>query len=229
MSGTEPASGDRGGGSRGPDGRTLDDWLSPELAAACPVTARSRLREIARVRGSLLGAWAAGIGVGAMLVVLGALVGAFSGSAAVFWTLGGIGAALALGCGLGLARARDRLPDADRVIVNRGPSSPGRALLFAGCIIAAFVAVFGFASGPEVWRDPARLLPLAAALLLLVGLLAAAIVVPAIIMSRAREALRRRALRDPRFRALLERDLVAWSDRPAEQRDAAGGAPYGPL
>jgi hypothetical protein len=54
--------------------RPLDYWLSPELSAVTPANARSRLREIASARGSYMGAWAAGTGIGAVLILLGALL-----------------------------------------------------------------------------------------------------------------------------------------------------------
>lgn len=234
MSGAAPGRDAPGSdGGRAAAERTLDDWLDPELAAAHPATARSRLREIARAHGARQAAWAAGIGIGATLIVLGVVVSLHLGSPAPLWPLGGIGAALALGCGAGVARSRDRLPDADSVIVIRGPGSAGRGLLFAGGIVAAFVIVFASASGAEVWQDPARLAPFAIALLCVVGLVGAGIVVPALILGRSRAALRRRAARDRRFRELLERDLRAWSARSthgsADGSVDRGGMPFGPL
>ena len=61
--------------------RPLDYWFSTELAAITPAGARSRLREIADARGSYMGAWAAGIGMGAVLILLGVILAIWLGHA----------------------------------------------------------------------------------------------------------------------------------------------------
>ncbi|MFF2652142.1 hypothetical protein [Streptomyces sp. NPDC058045] len=55
--------------------RPLEYWLSPDLCRLRPEDAPSRLREIATARGAYMGAWAAGIGVGAEMIVLGVCLG----------------------------------------------------------------------------------------------------------------------------------------------------------
>ncbi|ASN21084.1 hypothetical protein [Arthrobacter sp. YN] len=101
----------------------LDYWLSTELSAITPTSARSRLREIANARGSFMGAWAAGIGIGAVLVLLGALLAIRLGTFAPVPSLSLPGAAIALLCCIFYGRVRDRLPRTARTIVNRGPGS----------------------------------------------------------------------------------------------------------
>ncbi|MFF2652141.1 hypothetical protein [Streptomyces sp. NPDC058045] len=120
------------------------------------------------------------------------------------------------------ARVPDRLPKTGRPVSRRGPGGPRQALSFLGFILFAFLAVSALGAKPDTWHDPSRLLPLAAVLVYMTGLLVAAIVVPATIMGRARESLRRKARSDARFRALLEEDLATW-------RAPAGLASYGPL
>ncbi|MFJ4168211.1 hypothetical protein ACIPY3_01750 [Paenarthrobacter sp. NPDC089714] len=205
-----------------PSDRPLDYWLSPELAAVTPAGARSRLREIAGARGSYMGAWAAGVGIGTVLVLMGVLLAVRLGTFVLLPSLSLPGAALAVLCGVFYARVRDRLPRTDRALVNRGPGNLRGALSFVAFILIVFIGLFAFTAKPSTWQDPGVLLTLAMVLAFVVCLLVGAIIVPATIMGRSRESLRRKAATDPRFRALLEQDLVTW-------RDPYGNAGYGPL
>lgn len=202
--------------------RPLDYWLSTELAAITPAGARSRLREIADARGSYMGAWAAGIGMGAVLILLGVILALRLGTLAPVPSLGLPGAAITVLCCVFYARARDRLPRTSRLIVNRGPGSLRSALSFVGFILLVFIGLFALTAKPTAWEDPALLQTLVTVLAFLVCLLVAAIIVPATIVGRSRESLRSKAANDPRFRALLEQDLATW-------RDPYGDAGYGPL
>ncbi|MDR6987665.1 hypothetical protein J2Y66_002163 [Paenarthrobacter nitroguajacolicus] len=200
----------------------LDYWLSPELSAITPSSARSRLRELAGARGSLMGAWAAGIGVGVFLVLLGAFLAIRLGTLAPVPSLSLPGAAITVLSCVFYARVRDRLPRTIRAYVNRGPGSLRGALSFVGFVLIAFTGLFALVAKPSNWQDPAALLTLATVLAFMICLLVAAIIVPATIMGRSRESLRSKAAHDPRFRALLEQDLATW-------RDPYGDAGYGPL
>ncbi|MCT9869447.1 hypothetical protein [Paenarthrobacter aurescens] len=202
--------------------RPLDYWLSPELSAITPTNARSRLRELASARGAYMGAWAAGIGLGGFLVLLGVVLAVRLGTPVALPALGIPGAALAALCGISFARVRNRLPRTDRALVNRGPGSLRGALSFVAFVLVVFTGLFAFTAKPSTWQDPAALLTLATVLAFMVGLLVVGIIVPATIASRSRESLRRKAATDPHFRALLEQDLVTW-------RDPYGNAGYGPL
>ncbi|WP_369744776.1 hypothetical protein [Paenarthrobacter sp. AMU7] len=202
--------------------RPLDYWLSTELAAITPAGARSRLREIADARGSSMGAWAAGIGMGAVLILLGVILAIRWGTLVPVPSLGLPGAAITVLCCVFYARARDRLPRTSRLIVNRGPGSLRSALSFVGFILLVFIGLFALTAKPTAWEDPALLQTLVTVLAFLVCLLVAAIIVPATIVGRSSESLRSKAANDPRFRALLEQDLATW-------RDPYGEAGYGPL
>ncbi|MFJ6453724.1 hypothetical protein [Paenarthrobacter sp. NPDC091669] len=202
--------------------RPLDYWLSTELAAITPAGARSRLREIADARGSYMGAWAAGIGMGAVLILLGVILAIWLGTLVPVPSLGLPGAAMTVLCCVCYARVRDRLPRTSRLIVNRGPGSLRGALSFVGFILVAFIGLFAFTAKPSTWQDPAALLTLAAVLTFMVCLPVVGIIVPATIAGRSRESLRRKAAADPHFRTLLEEDLATW-------RDPYGDAGYGPL
>ncbi len=169
-----------------------------------------------------MGAWAAGIGMGAVLILLGVILAIRLGTLAPVPSLSLPGAALAaLSCVFYL-RVRDRLPRTSRAIVNRGPGSLRGALSFAGFILIAFVGLFALMAKQSTWQDPAALLTLATVLAFMVCLLVVGIIVPATIAGRSRESLRRKAATDPHFRALLEQDLAIW-------RDPYGDAAYGPL
>lgn len=205
-----------------PPERPLEYWLSSELARVSPENARSRLREIAGARGAYMGAWAAGIGTGAELVLLGVFLGLLLGSLAPTLALGLPGVALVVLCSVFYVRVRDRLPNTSRAIIHQGPGGLRQALSFLGFIMITFIVVFAFTAKPTTWQDPSRLLTLAVVVAFVIGLIVAAVVVPATIMGRARESLRRKTQRDARFRALLEQDLATW-------HDAAGNASYGPL
>jgi hypothetical protein len=200
----------------------LDYWLSLELSAITPAGARSRLREIAGARGAYMGAWAAGIGLGAILVLLGALLAVRLGTFVPIPTLVLPGAAIAVLCRVFYSRVRDRLPRTSRALVNRGPGSLRGALSFVGFILVVFIGLFAFMAKPSTWQDAELLMTLATVLVFVICLLVAAIIIPATILGRSRESLRSKAANDPRFRALLEQDLAAW-------RDPYGGAGYGPL
>lgn len=169
-----------------------------------------------------MGAWAAGIGMGAVLILLGVVLAIWLGTLVPVPSLGLPGAAITVLCCVCYARVRDRLPRTSRLIVNRGPGSLRGALSFAGFILVAFIGLFAFTAKPSTWQDPAALLTLAAVLTFMVCLLVVGIIVPATIAGRSRESLRRKAATDPHFRALLEQDLVTW-------RDPYGNAGYGPL
>ncbi|MFF4082691.1 hypothetical protein ACFYZN_25255 [Streptomyces sp. NPDC001777] len=205
-----------------PPERPLEYWLSPELSRVSPEDTRSRLREIAGARDAYMGAWAAGIGMGAELILLGVFLGLQLDTPAPTLGFGIPGFALAVFCNVFYVRIRDRVPRTGRSVSHRGPGSLRQALSFVGFILFAFIAVFAFAAKPAPWQDPSRLLPLAMTLVFVIGLMVAAIVVPATIMGRARESLRRKAMNDPRFRDLLEQDLLTW-------RDPVGNASYGLL
>ncbi|MCP2047581.1 hypothetical protein [Paenarthrobacter histidinolovorans] len=202
--------------------RSLDHWLSPELSAISPANARSRLREIAGARSAYMGAWAAGIGIGGILVLLGVVLAVRLGTFATIAALSLPGAAVAVFCGVFYVRVRDRLPRTSRALVNRGPGSMRGAFSFVGFILVVFIALLAFTAKPSTWQDPGALLTLATILVFMVALLVVGIIVPATIMGRSRESLRRKAANDPRFRALLEQDLATW-------RDPIGDAGYGPL
>ena len=202
--------------------RPLAYWLSPELAAISPANARSRLREIAGARGAYMGAWAAGIGVGVVLVLLGVVLAVRLGTFVPVPSFGLPGAAMAVLCSIFHARVRDRLPRTSRALVNRGPGSLRGALSFVAFILVVFAGLFVFMAKPSTWQDPAALLTLATVLFFMVCFLVVAIIIPATIAGRSRESLRRKAENDPHFRALLEQDLATW-------RDPYGQAGYGPL
>ncbi|MEU3657405.1 hypothetical protein AB0E67_32445 [Streptomyces sp. NPDC032161] len=169
-----------------------------------------------------MGAWAAGIGTGAELILLGVFLSLRLGALAPALALGLPGAALVVLCRVFYVRVRDRLPSTGRPTSHRGPGGPRQALSFLGFVLFVFIAVFALTAKPATWQDSSRLLTLAVILAFVIGLIVAAIVVPATIMGRARESLRRKAQRDARFRALLEEDLATW-------HDPVGNASYGPL
>lgn len=169
-----------------------------------------------------MGAWAAGIGMGAVLILLGVILALRLGTLAPVPSLGLPGAAITVLCCVFYARARDRLPRTSRLIVNRGPGSLRSALSFVGFILLVFIGLFALTAKPTAWEDPALLQTLVTVLAFLVCLLVVAIIVPATIVGRSRESLRSKAANDPRFRALLEQDLATW-------RDPYGDAGYGPL
>ena len=102
---------------------------------------------------------------------------------------------------------RHRLPEAEGV----DTSDAGQHLLHAAGVIAALsiFLVFNVFLVPAMMSgaDPMPLLVLDGAFALL---LVSGFVVPAAILGRGRETLRRQALRDPRLAAALEAERLTW-------------------
>lgn len=203
----------------GPD-HPLDYWLSSELARLSPPEARSRLRELADAQGALTAAWSAGAGAGAVFILTAIFITVMDGGVVPLIALGILGAGLLVAGLLGRQRVRSRLPRTKRTLITRGPGS-GRGgismLVFFGVVLGA---VFGY--GAITSGSRATSTAMIGAYILFMLFLAACVVVPSTIMGRSRESFRRKAQSDPRFRELLEEDLLTW-------RDPLGKASYGPL
>ena len=95
------------------------------------------------------------------------------------------------------------------------PDKEAILALVTGAILAA-------ASPGIAARGGATLASVVGAYLLLVALLVACILVPAVVLGRGRESFRRRIRTDARLRAAVEADLANW-------QDPHGTAGFGPL
>lgn len=193
--------------------RTLDGWLSVELAALHPADASTRLREIADGQAARAGAWAAGVAVGASTLLMSALLWVFTHGNVLAPAL--CGALLAIVCAVFLRRSGHRLPR--RSVSVRGPGSL-RSGIIAALVLYACVTVPGILIALTTGGG----LPLLLANIGLLLLLISAFVVPAAVLGRGRDSLRRRARTDQELRAALEEDRMRWVPTP--------GVPlYGPL
>ncbi|XAS65641.1 hypothetical protein ACOM2C_02310 [Pseudarthrobacter sp. So.54] len=200
----------------------LDYWLSTELARISPPSAPSRLRQLADVQGTLAAAWSSAIGGGFVLMLSGAFVSGISGDPAGVLLLGLMGAALAV---LGVfywKRARATLPKTDRLLISRGPGSARGGMLMVSVLATVLGGMLVTAWPGIASRGPSSLVTVVGAYLLIVALLAACILVPSVVMGRARQSLRRRVQKDPALRRAVEDDLSRW-------RDPYGNMSYGPL
>jgi amino acid transporter len=186
--------------------RTLAEWLDPELAARYGVESRTRLREIADARAMRRGMWGAFVSLGASstIVGLGILALGVTPSASVPWAIAGV--IVAAVAALFLRRERGWIPRPGKSYTTRGAGD------LRGGVIAALslFVVFNVFLIPAMMSaaDPVPLLVLdgACALLLVSGF-----VVPAAILGRGREALRRQVRRDPRVAAALEAERLTWN------------------
>ena len=200
----------------------LDYWLSSNLARVSPPNAPSRLRQLADAQGTLAAGWSSAIAGGPVLALASAFFSATSGSPAAVMVLGALGAVLLV---LGLfswKRVRATLPNTERLLMTRGPGSARSGVatvivlaIILGGILSAFLPA-------AAARGNATVALLAGAYLLILALLVACILVPSVVLGRARQSFRRRVQTDPALRTAVENDLATW-------RDPYGNAAYGPL
>lgn len=200
----------------------LDYWLSPELARISPPNAPSRLRQLADTQGALASAWSSAIGGGPVLVLAGGFVSVMSVNPAGVLVLGLLGLALSL---LGLfswTRVCSTLPNTGRLLTSRGPGSARGGIVMVAGLAIVIGAILASALPGIAARGTATLVALIGAYLLIVMFLVAVILVPSVVMGRARQSFRRRVRSDPVLRAAVEEDLATW-------RAPYGNAAYGPL
>jgi hypothetical protein len=136
--------------------------------------------------------------------------------------LGLLGAALSA---LGLVswkRVRSTLPNTVRILITRGPGSARGGVTMVSVLALLLGGILSTALPGAVSRGTAALFALGGAYLLFLALLAAFILVPSVVLGRARRSFRRRVQADPGLRAAVEGDLAVW-------RDPHGNAAYGPL
>ena len=200
----------------------LDYWLSAELARVSPPSAPSRLRQLADVQGTLAAAWSSAIGCGFVLILSGAFISGISGNPAGVLLLGLMGAALAV---LGVfywKRVRTTLPKTDRLLISRGPGSARDGMLMVSALATILGGMLATAWPGISSRGPSLPVAVVGAYLLIVALLVACILVPSVVMGRARQSFRRRVQTDPVLRLAVDDDLARW-------RDPYGNASFGPL
>lgn len=201
---------------------SLDYWLSPELARISPPNAPSRLRELADAQGALAGAWSSAVGGGIVFVMAGAVISALTGTPVAILVLGILGAALiALGA-RSWKRVRSALPRTERHLVTRGPGSARGGVTMVSVLAVILGGGFATTLPNAAAQGPATVAAIISGYVLTVLLLVACIVVPSVVMGRARQSFRRRMGTDSRLRAAVENDLARW-------RDPYGNAGYGPL
>lgn len=200
----------------------LDYWLSTELARISPPNAPSRLRQLADVQGTVAAAWSAAIGGGSVLTMGGAFISVMSGNHAGVLLLGLMGAALAVFGVFCWKRVRATLPNTDRLLIGRGPGSARGGIVMVSVLATVLGGILATALPGISSRGTSTLVAVIGAYLLIVILLVACILVPSVVMGRARQSFRRRVQVNPVLRAAAEDDLARW-------RDPYGHAGYGPL
>lgn len=201
--------------------RTLDEWLQEESASP-PPSGRSRLSQIAWNRAADIAAASASVAGGITLILFGAYWSVFASIPApilVFTILGAVFVAVGL---LVIRRARTRLPS-DRILrVVRGPSSAGSGVVTAATIwgVLAAITIPSWLASPTAIEGADVMF--VGFLLFFALLLVTCFVVPAVVLGRANESLRRIAATAPAYREQLEQDRLTW-------RPTAGAQMYGPL
>ncbi|MBP1234175.1 putative membrane protein [Arthrobacter sp. PvP102] len=200
----------------------LDYWLSPELARISPPAAPSRLRQLADAQGALAAAWSSAIGGGSVLILGGGFITVMSGNPVWVMFLGLTGAALTVLGRFSWKRVRASLPDTNRLLITRGPGSARGGVVMVSLLAAVLGGILAAALPAGAARGTATIVAVVGAYVLTVALLAVCILVPSVVMGRARESFRRRVQSDPTLRTAVEDDLATW-------RDPYGTAGYGPL
>ncbi|KIS28835.1 hypothetical protein TV39_02925 [Arthrobacter sp. SPG23] len=200
----------------------LDYWLSPELARISPPTAPSRLRQLADAQGALAAAWSSAIGSGPLLILGGGFITVMSGNPVWVLVLGLTGAALMVLGRYSWKRVRTSLPNTDSLLITRGPGTARGGVVMVSLLAALVGGILATGLPASAARGTATLVALVGAYVLIVALLAVCILVPSVVMGRARQSFRRRVQADPTLRAAVEEDLATW-------RDPYGNAGYGPL
>jgi hypothetical protein len=201
---------------------TLDHCLSPELARVSPPNAPSRLRQLADAQGTLAAGWSSAIAGGPVLALAGAFFSAMSGNPAAVLVLGPLGAALMM---LGLSswkRVRASLPNTNKTLITRGPGSARGGVVMVSVLAVVLGWILSTFLSSAAARGNATAVTVVGAFLLILALLVACILVPSVVMGRARQSFRRRLRENPVLRAAVEDDLASW-------RDPYGNAGYGPL
>ncbi|MDR6638802.1 hypothetical protein [Paenarthrobacter nitroguajacolicus] len=202
-------------------GRPLEYWLSADLARVSPPQAPSRLRQLADAQGALAAAWSCAIGGGPLMLLIGAVVSSLTGNPAWVLSLGLPGVLLGLLGWRGWKKVRLRLPDTNKLLINRGPGS-AKGGVWATLGIAGLQAA-AFAVAVPSALEQGTLPTLLWVYFMMVLLLVAVILVPSVVLGRARESFRERLLVDPALRRAVEEDMATW-------RDPHGGSTaYGPL
>jgi hypothetical protein len=201
-------------------GHPLEYWLSPDLAKVTPPEAPSRLRQLADSQGTLAAGWSSAISGGPVLALAGGFGSALSGNPAWVIVLGLFGATLTVVGVLFWKRVRTTLPNTDKLLITRGPGGAGGGIstvaVLAGLVGAAMASVLPGAA------ERGTGVALFGAYLLIVAVLCACILVPSVVLGRARQSFRRRLQSDANLRKAVEDDMASW-------RDPYGTAGYGPL
>ncbi|HCS60584.1 MAG TPA: hypothetical protein DIW46_04175 [Microbacterium sp.] len=172
---------------------------------------------------------AADISVGAAVVAVGitaAIAGLFWGAAAVTFLplviFVVVGALLGLLGLLLIRRARTRFPKETRTRTIRGAGDARNGWFAAGGIWLVFAVIILSTLPSLADRGDGIAIGLIGIIVCMALLLISAFVVPATVLGRARESLRRVAATDAHYRALLEQDRLTWHPRYGDQM-------YGPL
>lgn len=203
--------------------RSLDDWLAP-ASSLTPADGRTRLREIAHARAADITLAACTIGGGIIALMGGVIWGLLAWTVVPVIAGGVIGSGLSVGGAVLLKRARSRRPDNRyrRMGAWGTPDTPVGGIILAGVIYGA-VAIPVLLSWPELVASGAeRVIGMLGFLLVFALLLVVAMVIPGIILGRARTSLRRVAATDPVYRAMLEQERSSWVPQHGDQM-------FGPL
>lgn len=200
----------------------LDYWLSSELARISPPNAPSRLRQLADAQGAIAAAWSSAIGCGPVLILGGGFISVMSGSSAGVLVLGLLGAALVVLGASSWKRVRATLPNTNRLLISRGPGSARGGVVMVSALATILGGILAVALIGGASRGTSTLVAIIGGYLLTVLLLVACILIPSVVMGRARQSFRRRVQANPVLRTAVEHELATW-------RDPYGNAGFGPL
>lgn len=205
-----------------PTSRSLDAWLADKSAATDAQTISTRLHGLAFARAADIAVGATALAVGITTFPIGAFWSAVAASFAPVIIASIVGALLIVLGMLLIRRARSKLPDERRARIIRGAGRARGGWILAGGIWLVLAAIVLSALPSLSDREDGIVIGLIGIVVCMALLLVSVFVVPATVLGRARESLRRVASTDAKYRALLEQDRLTW-------RPQFGDQMYGPL
>lgn len=205
-----------------PMSRSLDSWLAENPAVTDPQTISTRLQGLAFARAADIAVGAAALATGITAFPIGAFWGAVAVSFAPMIIASIAGVLLIVLGVLLIRRARSKLPDERRARVIRGAGNARGGWFAAGGIWLVFAVIVLSTLPSLTHRTDGIISGLIGIVVCMALLLVSVFVVPATVLGRARESLRRVASTDLKYRALLEQDRLTW-------RPQFGDQMYGPL
>ncbi|KDA06181.1 hypothetical protein DC31_12830 [Microbacterium sp. CH12i] len=202
--------------------RSLDSWLSDQNVNADPREISTRLQWVAFARAADISVGAAMLSLGITAIAIGFFWGAAAGSIVPMIVFGIVAVLLVLLGLLLIHRARSRWPNERRSRVIRGAGTARGGWFAAGGIWLVFAVILLSTLPSLASREEGIVIGLVGIVVCMAFLLVSGLAIPATVLARARQSLRRVASTDLKYRTMLEQDRLTWHPQFGDQM-------YGPL